>query len=300
MSKRPIQVVFASDNHYAQPLGVAIFSMLINFQSETHVPEITILDGGISAENVKKINAIGLKFKASIHFKKIEIEPFKRFHLVNYFTSTAYFRLLIPRLFEDVADKVLYLDCDILVLGNLAVLAETDVSEHHLAAVQDAHGVALLSIHYCPFYAGIKKYFNSGIMVLNVRKLNADEISKRALSFLKDHSKELNIPDQDVLNILCKDTWLPLEQRWNTQLDKNARRIEPRPEVVHYIMRFKPWHFSYHNYYQSEYMRCLKAAWPDYRIQPVPLKLALKQFLKYTPYSIPIVRLFKRLAGLPI
>ena len=300
MSKKPVQIVFASDNHYTQPLGVALFSMLTNFKSETYVPEITILDGGISAENAAKIQALGRKFDILIRFEKMDPEVFQRFHLVNYFTSTAYFRLLIPRIFKDKADSVLYLDCDIMVLGNLAALAETNLADYHLAAVRDAHGEALLKNHYCPFYAGVRDYFNSGVMVLNVRKLNADAIPDKALSFLKDHSKELNIPDQDVLNILCADTWLPLDTRWNTQVDRNAPRMNPQPEVVHYIMRFKPWHFSYHNHYQKQYMRYLKAAWPNYRIQPVPLTLALKQFLKRTPFSIPAVRLFKRFAGIPI
>lgn len=294
MNKEIINVVLASDNNYAQPLGTTLYSMFDNFRSNEHILKITILDGGITEENKEKITAIGKKFTTDISFKKMSNDDFKGFPLVQYFSIVMYYRLLIPVFFENKAGKVIYLDSDTLVLGNIASLYKTDIDNLYLGAVRDFVESSVLTLN-CPFYKYIKKYFNSGVLLMNVKKMNEDGFVKKSFDFLNDHSSELLYPDQDTLNYLCIDNWYELSREWNTQLDRSAEKIEPRPSILHYTTSFKPWHFSYHNYYQKYYMGYLKKAWPNYTIKPVPFKTVLKQTFKFIPYSVPTVRLFKKI-----
>lgn len=294
MNKEIINVVLASDNNYAQPLGTTLYSMFDNFRSNEHILKITILDGGITEENKEKITAIGKKFTTDISFKKMSNDDFKGFPLVQYFSIVMYYRLLIPVFFENKADKVIYLDSDTLVLGNIASLYKTNIDDFYLGAVRDFVESLVLTLN-CPFYKYIKKYFNSGVLLMNIKKMNEDGFVKKSFDFLNDHSSELLYPDQDTLNYLCIDNWYELNREWNTQLDRSAEKINPQPSILHYTTSFKPWYFSYHNYYQKYYMGYLKKAWPNYTIKPVPFKTVIKQTLKFIPYSIPAARLFKKI-----
>lgn len=293
-NKEIINVVLASDDNYAQPLGTTIFSLFDNFRSDTHILKVTILDGGITEENKTKISKIGETFSTEIVFNGMSNSDFEGFPLVQYFSIVMYYRLLIPVIFKNKADKVIYLDSDTLVLGNVATLYETNVDGFYIGAVRDFVENSVLTLN-CPFYKYVKKYFNSGVLLMNIKKMNEDGFVKKTFDFLNEHSSELLYPDQDALNYLCIDKWYELDRGWNTQLDRSATKIEPIPFILHYTTSFKPWYFSYHNYYQKYYMGYLKKAWPDYKLKPVPLKIALKQFIKFIPYSVRVARLVKKM-----
>ena len=291
-----INIILASNDNYAQPLGVALYSILDNFKSKKHTLKITVLDGGIVKENKAKILAIGSTFNTEIDFREISNDDFKDFPLVQYFSIVMYYRLLIPTFFKGRADKVIYIDCDTLTLGNIATLYEHDIQGFYLGAVRDFVESSVLTLN-CPFYKDIKKYFNSGVLLLNIQKMNEDNFVQKSFDFLKEHSSALLYPDQDALNYLCIDNWFELDREWNTQLDRSAEKIEPQPSVLHYTTDFKPWYRFYHNYYQKYYMSYLKKAWPGYTIKPVSFVVAVKQCLKYIPGSVSSVRLVKKLLG---
>lgn len=284
----------ASDDNYAQPLGASLCSMFDNFKSDKYILKILILDGGITEENKIKINKIGNIFNKEIIFKKISNDDFKKFPLVQYFSIVMYYRLLIPTFFKEIANKVIYVDCDTLVLGNIASLYETNIDNFYLGAIRDNVESSVLKLG-CPFYKYIKKYFNSGVLLMNIKKMNEDDFVKKSFDFINEHSSELLYPDQDTLNYLCIDNWYELNKEWNTQLDRSSGEIKPRPSILHYTTGYKPWHAFYHNYYQKYYMGYLKKAWPDYKIKPVDFKTTIKQLIKYIPFSLLLVRLFKKI-----
>lgn len=294
MNKETINVVLASDDNYAQPMGTAIYSMLDNFSSERHELSISILDGGISDASRDKLRFICDKFDTRINFKKISKDDFESFPLLQYFSLVAYFRLLIPRMFDESVEKALYIDCDTMVLGNIAELYTIIIGNNYVGAVRDHVEEQVLKMD-CPFYKDIKKYFNSGILVMNLKKMRDEDFTEKCFDFNEKHSQELLYADQDILNYICIDNWFELDTSWNTQLDRSEGKITPTPNIIHYTTSFKPWYRFYHNYYQKFYITYLKKAWPDYVIKPVPLTTAVKQLLKYVPYSVSATRSVKKI-----
>jgi lipopolysaccharide biosynthesis glycosyltransferase len=139
----------------------------------------------------------------------------------------------------------------------------------------------------CPFFKYIKKYFNSGILLMNLDKMRQEDFTAKAIEFVKKHSKELIYADQDVLNFLCIDKWLPLEKKWNLQVDRSQTRVKPDPIILHYTTGYKPWCRFYNNYYQRFYKHYLKK-WPEYKIKETTTLIAAKQIIKFIPYSVPI------------
>ena len=103
---------------------------------------------------------------------------------------TTYDKLVIARLLPPAVRKAIWLDGDVLVLGDLAELWDADMSDHHALAVQDAI-VPLVSSRFG--VAGYRelgippeaKYFNAGVMVINTTRWREEDIAGRAIVYLK-------------------------------------------------------------------------------------------------------------------
>lgn len=274
-----INIIFASNDNYAQPMGVAIYSLLDNFLSDKYIIKIIILDGGILEGNKDKIKEIGKKFSVEIEFVKISDEIFKEVKYIGRYTLATYYRLIIPNILGQEVKKALYLDCDILVMGNIVELYKKDINNYLLGAVQ------------ARCYEN-RKYFSAGVLLINLEKMRAENFVEKAFDFIKINTEELDQGDQTVLNYICKDKWLRLENIWNFEIERSEQKVFPSPIVLHYITNYKPWHRFYHNYYQKYYRKYIKK-WPGYKIQNPGLKVAAKQILKYIPFSVPLARLVK-------
>lgn len=300
MNPEVLNVVYTCDENVTQLLGVSVYSLLDNFSSKKYKLKITVLDGGITDVSKNKLYAICEKFNADLTFEKIEKELFKDCPNEQPYdrsdvTVTSYFRLIIPNIFGEEIEKVIYIDCDTLIIGNIEELYETDIRDYYLGAVRDFVEAAVLQID-CKHYKDLKRYFNAGVLLINIKKMREDDIVKKSFDFIRDNIKELHFPDQDTLNYLCNNHWLVLDKGWNFQTDRNQVKVEPTPKILHYTTAYKPWHQLYHNYYQKEYMMYLKKAWPGYIIKPVPsIHIAIKQLIKFIPYSVPIARKIKKL-----
>ncbi|MCR5765491.1 MAG: hypothetical protein K6G09_05885, partial [Treponema sp.] len=120
--KNVIPICFATDDNYIPLLAVAIASLLDN-SSEENFYKIYVLTTQLKEENIQKI----LKLKkpnSSIRFVSLAKELDKYtdlFHLRDYYSKETYYRIFIPNLFPQYK-KVLYLDCDIVVLKDVAEL----------------------------------------------------------------------------------------------------------------------------------------------------------------------------------
>lgn len=294
MGKETINVVITADNNYAQPLGVTVYSLLDNFASDNHRIKITVLDGGITEENKSKLYTICEKFNTEIIFIRMSNTDFDGFPVIGRFPKTIYYRIFIPNKLGHEVKKALYLDCDILVIGNIAPLYETNIDEYHVAAIEDFVGKEHIASSTALFSKQIKKMFNAGVILMNLEKMRGDNFVERACEFVKNNADNLPLLDQDALNFMCRDSWLPVNKVWNYQIDISQGRIDPSPVILHYTNSYKPWNAFYNNYYQKDYVRYLKKSWPNYIIKPVSFKVTVKQLLKYIPFSVYLVRNIKK------
>lgn len=128
------------------------------------------------------------------------------------YTEAASFRLLLPELLPDL-DKVLYLDCDIIVRQDLdRLFRETDLGENYLAAVYEAP-IEGQAERFKALGCDPKRYFNSGLLLMNLAAMRRDRVSERLLEACKvDY---LEFPDQDALNQVCQGRVLPLSPVYN-------------------------------------------------------------------------------------
>jgi Lipopolysaccharide biosynthesis proteins, LPS:glycosyltransferases len=162
--------------------------------------------------------------------------------------STAmYLRLLLPAVFFEDYDKILYLDADVHVeSGNLSALLEIDLGTHPVAAIRDNPQWRTPSRMPDDFNAlGFEnaRYFNSGVLLIDTHAWNGQGILDAALAFGKEHGSRLRRNDQTLLNCVLYKNWAEISPIWNWQYTPASRLHEAMvsANIVHFIGPSKPW-----------------------------------------------------------
>lgn len=270
-SNKTIPIFFAIDEGYAPLLSVALSSAIKN-SSSTRQYKAIVLYRDLSDENKNRLSAL-----ATENFK-IEFVPMKaglesitdrmsnRLRC-DYFTLTIYFRLFIPAMFPEY-DKGIYIDSDVVILGDLAQLYDINIGDNYIGACQDRSvaDVAPL-VKYMENAVGIDKdkYINSGVLLMNLKQLRKAQINKHFLSLLNTYHFDCIAPDQDYLNALCYGKVHFLPECWDAMPNENKPPLE-NAKLIHYNLFSKPWCYDgiqYEEYFwqyaeSSGYMQELK------------------------------------------
>lgn len=242
-----IPIFLSSDNNYAPFIATTIASICDNTKSFC---DFYILDGGITKENQEKICELKKQFgNFSIEFIKIDLE--KEFtsidykNISQYITLSTYNRFLIPKLKPEL-NKVLYLDVDIIVLGDIAELFNENLGNYALGAIREKYTAAENTKRYEEELCLAKehKYFNAGILVINNKDWINRDILNRAFEVEAKYRKILKLADQDILNIIFNNNYQNLPTKYNVlndnaYWDQNDESFEVL--VRHYNGKIKPW-----------------------------------------------------------
>lgn len=243
--KKTIPVFFAADERYAPYLAVTLASIKAHI-SEENFYKMHVLTVGRNTETQNALRSMqSNNFKIYFHdvsSKRKEIEHL--IHCRDYYTSAIYFRLFIPELFPEY-EKAVYLDCDTVVLDDIAKLYNTDLKENLIGAVADQAVASVTAFReYVKNALGIMpdKYFNSGVIVMNLKKMREIGFYQVFNRILKSYHF-IVAPDQDCLNLICKNKVLYLQKTWNT-MPVGASKDDGSIKLVHYNLALKPWHYS--------------------------------------------------------
>ena len=240
-----LPICLASDNNYSIPCSVTITSILSNSHKNTNF-HFYILDGGISDENKKIILSLKKIKNFQIDFLKMNDKDFNNFFVTpnSHFKIANYYRIKIPTLLPKI-DKIIYLDCDVIVKKDLLKLYKTNICKYHLAAVKAQTSEKNKIRMEMPKNS---TYINSGVLLINCQKWRQDSIESQLFDFIKNSPPEklLNV-DQDAINAILYSTIKLIPQNWNTEFrvdvipDKKYQKIIKNPFIIHYLTPDKPW-----------------------------------------------------------
>ena len=241
-----IPICFATDDNYVPFLTVALASLLDNSSKENFY-KIYVLTSHLSQENMDSILK-QQKENSSIEFVQLSKELDKvqdMFHLRDYYSKETYYRIFIPNLFPQY-QKVLYLDCDITVLGDVSELYNTQIHGYYVGAVQEEVMQTFEVFgNYVEKADGInrKNYFNAGILLINCRRWRNKLIAERFVDLLNRYTFRV-VQDEDYLNVLCKENikWLPLG--WNKTSYKNEAFNDKDLKIIHWKINWRPWKYK--------------------------------------------------------
>ncbi|WP_136683411.1 glycosyltransferase family 8 protein [Falsirhodobacter xinxiangensis] len=231
-------IITGSDDNYVPGVMVLIASAAFH----NPAARFAVLDMGISDANRSRIDRLGEKLNVSI--TRVEVSndafdhlPVQRAHL----TRSTYLRLLIPGLFPD-EDRVIYMDCDMVVTGDLSLADTIELGSAPIAAVAcpspNSQEVAATG-----HVRGT--YINAGFLVMNLPVWRDEGIADQCITLIADPRQSLLSEDQSAINIVCRGRIVYLPSEFNVYSDPNAYKrkedLPMEPAVIHYVVNNKPW-----------------------------------------------------------
>ena len=290
-SEKNIPIVMAFNDGFAPYAGTTILSILKSSSRDKNY-DILVFDGGISDRNKELLRRTISDYQnVSVRY----LNPLPLFHSLNlpthlHFSRDIYYRLYIPEVCSQY-ERIIYIDGDTIVRGDLSILFEVDLNGNSLGAVQDcvmtnfrklkvpsipATG-SLEAELYLKNYLQLSQpsdYFQSGIIVFDIQK------AKESLPIIRnilESGKTYWFPDQDILNIAYQDSVEFIDERWNVfhgngdiktfyeklPYDVRTKYFKSRenPLIIHYAGEKKPWKNIQVDFSEDFWLIARETAW---------------------------------------
>ena len=264
-----VTVMMSTDNRYAPYCGVMLQSIIDNKSLDKNY-DIIIVSDEISDKNKMLLQSMACP---SISIRIIDIKEYvdnigmEKFYIYGHFSVETYYRFFIPKIFVKYS-KVLYLDCDMVVNRDIAELYSTDIGDNWWGVTRE-NIISVLGFtegtsekkKFLPYIKNTLKmdsvfdYFQSGVMIWNVKKVIKDDVVGKCLARLQEIGKPQYV-DQCVMNSVANGKnvfWL--SQYWNVSwcvpfcwsdgkdnnAYKTAMHLLENPYILHYGSHIKPW-----------------------------------------------------------
>lgn len=198
-----ISIAYAPDDNYVNQTVVSMKSAL----EHNEQVEFIIMYSKLSAESMQKLGAVG----GSLRLIKMDESQFADLTLSKWVTVQAWFRIKLPDLCKNL-DKILYLDCDTLVRGNLDELFSLDLTGKYLAGVKDVWGVSKY-VKRLGMKSGV--YVNSGMLLFNCDYCRKEHFFDKVVDFAKNNAKIIEFCDQDSINKVVDEHKLVISPKYN-------------------------------------------------------------------------------------
>ena len=268
-----INIVLATDKNYAQHAAVTITSILCNTTQQSNI-QFYIIDDNIDDDNKTKLQDTVKQFNSNIIFVKIPENSLNQVFVSGGITRAAYFRLAIPNILPKTVNKVIYLDCDLIVLDDIVNLWNLDMCQKPVAATED-FGI-LSSTSKCrekEINLNWKKeysYFNSGVLLIDVMLWRKNNYASQLIELVQTH--KFRHHDQDALNYLFMNNWTSLPLCWNVIppvfnmnlsiiknkiMRQNALKALNNISIIHYAGGYKPWEYKIYKGFNEGYYEYL-------------------------------------------
>ena len=297
-----MDVVFSSDTNYIMPAGVMMTSVSLN-NKDADITFHALIDGSVKEKQKQQLETIVAgNGRHHIKFYLMDASRFVNLPMLGeiklHITQATYYRLFLTEILPVEIEKVLYLDGDIVVMGSLKELWETNIDECSVGCVTDmseaVHDYSRLG------YSSDFGYFNAGVLLINLKYWRENKVVDSFWKIMSETPERIRLHDQDVLNICFYNSKKPLALKYNLQdgflykkdyWEVNHQKYEnciqeaiKQPVIIHYIAR-KPWFVGCENPFKNEWLYYLKKTqWRRYKLKrkkPYTFKNRVGKILRF-------------------
>lgn len=191
-----MNVLYTCDNNYVWLMGISTISMFEN-NKELENLEVYLLGENISEENRQLLFSIGEKYNRNIIILDVPHIDIPEALVSSRWPISAFTRLYSGELLPKSLDKILYLDCDTIINGELKELDSWNVENYIFWGIKDCVGKEYKK------NIGIGQeglYVNAGVLLINLSALRETPISEKLTNYITNYEKLINYADQDILN----------------------------------------------------------------------------------------------------
>ncbi|MDQ0203454.1 glycosyltransferase family 8 protein [Pectinatus haikarae] len=234
-----MNIAFGIDAEFALGMGVLMTSIVKNNPGTNIV--FHIFTDKLNSADINCLALLGQEYKTvAVYIYYIDGDKFSHLPILFTWSKAIYYRFIICGELQNKTDKCLYLDSDILCLQPLKKLFQIDLDGVISAVAADYDFMTGYAKKNLGFTG--EKYFNSGMMLINVDEWNKNHISEQSITMLQQKSN-FKFYDQDVLNMLLADKILFLPHCYNMIYHLADMNENPADDTVflHYSGSVKPW-----------------------------------------------------------
>lgn len=294
--KSDFHIAFGISKTFTYPVGVLITSILEN-NKDMKISFHIFVDDKIEDKELNRFKDLIEFYDTNIIIYEIDNSEFLNLD-DREFTIATYYRFAIPYQLKDLTDKYLYIDADIVAIRDLKDYLNINI-ENKIAAVVD--DFTLDKVGNPILLAEDKKYFNAGMMYINLNLWMKEQVSEKSVSILREvnldpkqkikYGYEFRCFDQDALNIVLKNKVKYIEPKYNflanisLKHNKNLQNVPMDTIFIHYHGFNKPWHeWCFHSL--ARYFRNYReiSPWKNESLDKHPTKY--RQMRLYAQYFI--------------
>lgn len=251
-----IQLLCALDANYLPQLRVLLTSIRLNNPGETF--GLYLMHSGLPECELEGLERWCGEAGWEFHSVPVDAALFDGAPVTAQYPREMYYRLLAGQMLPESLSRVLYLDPDILVINPLRELWETDMQGNMFAAA--AHtGKTELANNVNRIRLGTDHdYYNSGVLLIDLERCRSEVTPDELFAFVREHRRELVMPDQDLLNAVYGDSILPLDDAlWNYDArnfnnymlrsagEQDMDWVMENTAILHFCGKAKPWKPNY-------------------------------------------------------
>jgi lipopolysaccharide biosynthesis glycosyltransferase len=238
----PIEIALAFDNHAFRGAALTIQSAIRSYSRETAL-HFHLFTKNLSPAQVALLERLSSNHPDVTIFRRpIDDSVFADCKSLrgNFMT---YARILLPDLID--TNRLIYLDSDLLITDDLALLWQTDLQGQPLGAVslstvQWSNDRKFLHAQGIPIDV---PYFNAGVLLIDSARWRAEHTGEKLKSLAKTHGANLPSVDQTLLNLSFHNLFTNLDPKWNQHLYANLPPTNVVPGILHFLGSPKPWDF---------------------------------------------------------
>lgn len=287
------------DKNYQLGAAISIASILFHNQNKDNYFTFHIISNEFEDSFIRRLKKLADQYSTVIKLYIIDPEPLYELPKTDIWPISVYYRILSFEYFSNKLKKILYLDADVICKGGIDELIKMDIDQVYGAIVKDVNSVQNKNAQRLKDDKYVGKYFNSGVMYINLEEWRNNQLTKKTFTLLCDEKilSVLKYPDQDILNIMLFDKVKFLPRKFNAIYSlksefeiKNSSYykdfINADTIFIHYTGVTKPWH-DWANYESAYCYRFIysQSPWKDEPYLPAKKKYELKEKYKHLIYQ---------------
>ena len=247
-----IHIAFCINDSYVPYVTVTMKSVIMNHSGKALA--FYILTDFISCQKRKLIDDVVNNLQ-NVSYKIIYIEDGRLSYLkTGYWNVYTWYRICLPSLLPNDIKRVLYLDADTLVVGNIEALFELEMDNIAVAGCLDPQTYQKETFLRCG-YDSAKHYICAGVLLMNLDYWREHQLTDTLIQYAIDNKDTIKFPDQDSINVVCQDCKIVLPLKYGIMDSifryelggKNASVFCDsllNPAIVHFAAN-PPWYKEY-------------------------------------------------------
>ncbi len=235
-----INILYCLNDAYLYPMINMLYSMRLYNQTRVNV---FVLTTSFSEQSEQKLIEHCQKLNVNAHIQRIEFEA--EMKNAGHYSVDMYLRIFAFKYLPSNIHKILYVDADMLFCDDVEKIYDNNISNCKIACVAEPCQKKLKKLKH---RLGVEHlYFNSGMLLMNLDNIRKGWNEENVWNYIKRYTPLLTYPDQDILNVMCKEEDLMfLNGICNNMIRHNSLKNKTKDTVlVHYVGKKKPWNVQF-------------------------------------------------------